>query len=87
MTLDGVCFYAQSEVDMNTGQDIVNMLNCRQGEHVLFRSFGLGHVTDQVGKLRKAQVTHEVSKWYPNMRSVEIVQNGDEYSVKVRGVE
>ena len=72
---------------MNTGQGIVNMLNCRSGEHVLFRSFGLGHVADQVGKLRKAQITQEVAKWYPNVRSVEMTQQGDTYNVKVVGVE
>ena len=72
---------------MDTGRNIVNMLNCRHGEHCLFRSFGLGHVTDQVGKLHKAQVTQEVAKWYPNVRSVEITQDGDEYVIKVRGAE
>ena len=57
---------------MNTGQCIVNMLNCRQGEHCLFRSFGLGAVTDQVGRLRRAQITQEVAKWYPAVTSVQV---------------
>jgi hypothetical protein len=72
---------------MDTGKCIVNMLNCRQGEHCLFRSFGLGHVTDQVGRLRKAQVTQELAKWYPNVRSVEIVQQGETYNIRITGVE
>ena len=71
----------------NTGQDIVNMLNCRRGEHVLFRSFGLGHVTDQVGKLRKAQVTQEVAKWYPNVTTVSFEIRDDEYNIRVTGGE
>ena len=72
---------------MNTGQDIVNMLNCRRGEHVLFRSFGLGHVTDQVGKLRKAQVTQEVAKWYPNVTTVSFEIRDDEYNIRLTGGE
>lgn len=72
---------------MNTGQDIVNMLNCRQGEHCLFRSFGLGHVTDQVGKLRKAQVTQEVAKWYPNVTTVSFEIRDDEYNIRLTGGE
>lgn len=72
---------------MDTGQCIVNMLICRQGEHCLFRSFGLGQVTDQAGRLRKGQVSQELAKWYPNVRSVKIEQRGETYNIRVTGVE
>ena len=72
---------------MNTGQDIVNMLNCRKGEHCLFRSFGLGHVTDQVGRLRKAQITQEVARWYPDVMSVSIAVRDGRYDIRVVGGE
>ena len=72
---------------MDTGQCIVNMLNCRQGEHCMFRAFGLGHVTDQVGRLRKVQITQEVAKWYPNVTEIVIDTRDNEYNIRVRGVE
>lgn len=71
---------------MNTGRDIVNMLNCRQGEHCLFRSFGLGDAVDQVGRLRKSQITHEVAKWYPNVTSISIDIRDGEYNIRVTGL-
>lgn len=71
---------------MNTGQDIVNMLNCKQGEHCLFRSFGLGQVTDQVGRMRRSQVVQEVAKWYPNVTSVSIEIRDGEYNIRVNGL-
>lgn len=83
---DGAFFYLLREVNMNTGNDIVNMLKCRRGEHCLFRSFGLGAITDQVGKLRKGQIVQELAKWYPQITDVNITIRGDEYIVKVRGV-
>ena len=72
---------------MNTGQSIVNMLNCRQGEHCLFRSFGLGHVVDQVGRLRKAQITQELAKWFPDVRSVSVEVRDGTYNIRVKGEE
>ena len=71
----------------NTGQCIVNMLNCRQGEHCLFRSFGLGAVTDQVGRLRRAQITQDVAKWYPAVASVQVEVRDGEYNIRVSEVE
>ena len=68
---------------MDSGKCIVNMLNCRQGEHCLFRSFGLGQVTDQVGRLRKAQITQEVEKWYPYVRIDSIETRDGEYHIRV----
>ena len=70
---------------MDTGQCIVNMINCKQGEHPLFRSFGLGAVTDQVGRLRKSQVTQEIAKWYPRVDTVEIDIRNGVYDVRITG--
>ena len=70
---------------MNTGQCIVNMLNCRQGEQCLFRSFGLGAVTDQVGYVRKAQITQELARWYPEVRAVEIRMIDGTYQIRLEG--
>lgn len=73
---------------MDTGQCVVNMINCRRGEHCLFRSFGLGDVTDQVGRLRKSQISQEVAKWYPNAASIKIeAKEGDEYQIQITGGE
>lgn len=70
---------------MDTGQCIVNMIMCKQGEHPLFRSFGLGAVTDQVGRLRKSQVTQEIARWYPGVDSVEIEIKDGVYNVRITG--
>ena len=71
---------------MDTGLCITNMMNCRQGEHCLFRTFGMGAETDRVGKLRKSDITTAVAKWYPQVVSVDVKNRGDGvYDVKVTG--
>ena len=71
---------------MDTGKCIVNMINCRPGEHCLFRSFGLGGVVDQMGRLRKSQVTQELARWYPDVRKVEMTIANEEYHIRVTEV-
>jgi hypothetical protein len=71
---------------MDTGQCITNMMNCKQGEHCLFRSFGLGVEVDRMGKLRRADITTAMSKWYPQVSTVNIQSNGNGvYDVTVTG--
>ena len=70
---------------MDTGKCIVNMINCRPGEHCLFRSFGLG-VVDQMGRLRKSQVTQELARWYPNVKLTKFEIENGEYNVRTEGV-
>lgn len=79
---------------MDTGKCITNMITTRQGEHCMFRSFGLGHVTDRVGMLRRSDIVREIAKWYPNVRSVDVEMKGNgripgnsEYNVTVIGDE
>lgn len=71
---------------MDTGKCIVNMINCRPGEHCLFRSFGLGGVVDQIGRLRKSQVTQELARWYPNVKLTKFEIENGEYNVRTEGV-
>lgn len=72
---------------MDTGLCIKNMIITRQGEHCLFRSFGLGAVTDRAGRIRRSDILNAVTKWYPQVTEVKVTQNEDgEYNVIVRGV-
>lgn len=71
---------------MNTGLCITNMITTRQGEHCLFRSFGLGAVTDRIGGLRRSDLSNAVAKWYPQVKEVSIKQRDDgAYDVTVKG--
>ncbi len=64
---------------------VVNCLRCRRGSYPLFRGFGLD-ATDQVGRIRRAQVQQQVSAYFPDITDVRILQMGrDEYRVNIRG--
>lgn len=70
---------------MDTGECIKNMIITRQGEHCLFRSFGLGAITDRPGRIKKSDISTAIAKWYPQINGFSIVQTGDnDYTVKVR---
>ncbi len=71
---------------MNTSECIKNMLNTRQGEHCLFRSFGLGAITDRVGRLYRSDISNAVEKWYPNVTDIVVKQNSDSYDVQIREI-
>ena len=75
----------------NIGQNIVNMIRCRRGNHVLFRSFGMGAEIDTPNRITKGGIQVEVNRWYPATFVESISQDkaseaGEfEYSVKIRG--
>ena len=75
----------------NLGENIVNMIQCRAGEHPLFRSFGLGGVTDDPNRITRNTVQVEINRWYPGtvVRGVTVNKanaNGEfEYYIDVRG--
>ena len=47
------------------GKNICNMITCRDGEHCLFRSFGLGNSTDSANRLSRSRLQVEVNRWFP----------------------
>lgn len=73
-----------------TGEHIVNLLQCRAGEHPLFRSYGLGGEVDGM-PITRGQVQVEAARWYPGtvVRSVVVDKVSPEghyvYSVSVEG--
>ena len=71
---------------MDTGTCIKNMIITRELEHCLFRSFGLGSITDRPGRIRKSDISTALATWYPQVSGFTIKQSGDnEYIVKVEG--
>lgn len=76
----------------NVGQNIVNMLKCAQGEHILFRSFGLGNATDSTHGLGFGRISVELSRWYPdtrlkNFEVTKATESGEfEYKIDIMGV-
>lgn len=69
---------------MDTGECIKNMIITKKGEHILFRAFGLGAITDRPGRLRKSDLSTAIATWYPQINGFSIVQTGDnEYDVRV----
>ena len=75
----------------NLGQNICNMITCRESEHCLFRSFGLGGRVDSARPLTRGILQAEVSRWYPAtvVKSVEPEQISADgtyiYRVSVEG--
>ena len=56
------------------GEHIAHAIECRQGEHVLFRSFGLGHIVDQNVRLTRSMVQSMVSTWYPSSVVIDVIR-------------
>ena len=77
----------------NIAHNIVNMIQCRQGEHPLFRSFGMGAIVDSPNRMTRNNIQVEVNRWYPStiVENVSVDKAGSdgifEYSVSVRGGE
>lgn len=76
----------------NTGKHIVNMIRTRQGEHPLFRAFGLGGVVDAPNRITRSTIQAEVVRWYPGARVSSLrvdaadVSGEFSYTIKVEGV-
>ena len=71
---------------MDTGECIKNMIITRKGEHVMFRAFGLGSITDRPGRIKKSDLSNAIATWYPQVDGFSIQSTGDnEYIVKVEG--
>lgn len=49
-----------------------NFLECRRGEHILFRSFGLGNVDSPYG-LSKGEIKSQIAKFYPDLIGVKVI--------------
>lgn len=79
-------------MSQNTGQNIVNMITCRAGEHCMFRSFGMGGVVDEPNRITRNALQVDVNRWYPGVvvRSVDVkkasIDGHFEYKIDVRGV-
>ena len=77
---------------MSLGQNICNMIECRAGEHCLFRSFGLGGHVDDPNLISRSAIQVAVNRWYPStiVKSVKVERataSGEfVYNVKVQGV-
>lgn len=75
-----------------TGDNIVNMIKCVKGEHCLYRTFGLGSVTDDVNRLTRSAVQVEINRWFPGntVTSISTISTSNDgefiYNVQVRGV-
>lgn len=57
---------------MNIENCLKNFLECRRGDHILFRNFGLGNVDSPFG-LSKGEIKAQIAKYYPNLSDVNIV--------------
>lgn len=69
----------------NIDKCVVNCIRCVRGSHTLFRGFGL-NVTDQVGRLRRAQIQQQISAYYPDITSLNVSQTEqNKYSVEIKG--
>ena len=75
----------------SVANNIINMIKCRQGEHCLFRTFGLGAITDDIARVSRSLVQVEVNKWFPGNTVYEVKQSGQnskgefEYNIRIRG--
>lgn len=70
---------------MNTVNNIINCMNCPQGEHVLFRGFGL-NVVDRVGRLRRSDISEQLRKYFPEIREFDLQRTGESvYNLTVAG--
>lgn len=47
------------------GKNICSMIECRAGEHCLFRSFGLGGNVDSPNTVTRNGLQVAVNKWFP----------------------
>lgn len=71
--------------------NIANMIQCRAGEHPLFRSYGLGGITDSPNRITRNTLQAEVARWYPAVYIKAVkVKNASkeghfEYSIEVEG--
>lgn len=76
----------------NIGQNIVNMIKCREGEHVLFRSYGLGADVDSTHGWSFGRVSVAMARWYPatKLKNLSVNKaniNGEfSYTIDVEGV-
>lgn len=57
---------------MNIEICLKNFLECRRGDHILFRSFGLGNVDSLFG-VSKGEIKAQIAKYYPNLSDVNII--------------
>lgn len=57
---------------MNIENCLKNFLECRRGDHILFRNFGLGNVDSPFG-VSKGEIKAQIAKYYPNLSDVSIV--------------
>jgi hypothetical protein len=48
-----------------------NFLECRRGDHILFRSFGIGNIDSPYG-LSKGEIKAQIAKYYPNLTGVKV---------------
>lgn len=70
---------------MSTVNNIINCMNCVQGEHLLFRGFGL-NIVDRVGSLRRSDISEQLRKYYPEIRDFDLQRLGEGvYSLTVAG--
>ena len=70
---------------MNTVDCIINCMNCAQGEHMLFRGFGL-NVVDRVGALRRSDISEQLRKYYPDIQEFDLRRTGESvYYLTVAG--
>lgn len=77
---------------MGMGENICNMLECRAGEHCLFRSFGLGGTVDDPNRITRNNIQVHVNKWFPGViveaATIEKATASGEfvYNIKCKGV-
>ena len=77
---------------MSLGKNICNMIECRSGEHCLFRSFGLGGHVDDPNLITRNQIQVEVNRWLPSVivesaKAERATVSGEfVYNIKVKGV-
>lgn len=75
----------------NLGANICNMITCRENEHCLFRSFGMGGIVDDPNTITRNRVQVQVNKWFPAtyVESVDVekaeISGEFVYNVRVKG--
>ena len=66
-------------------QCVVNCLNTEVGSYPLFRGFGI-NATDQNARLKRSQIQSQLSKFYPDINDLKVVQKDeDTYSISITG--
>ena len=74
------------------GKNICNMITCRENEHCLFRSFGLGGVVDDPNTITRNTLQVAVNRWFPatvvKSMTVEKAEISGEfvYNIQIQGV-